>query len=490
MPGIDTLACTTNSTHSYQPQARLGLGQVLASLSYALDLTEGQPEGHAARSCVIGMQIAEQLDLPAADRAALYYALLLKDAGCSSNAAKMAYLFGADDRKLKHDLKTVDWQRAGNNLRFMRAQVAPTGTALEKLLKMGAMLLQGPSGAKKLVQTRCERGATIVRDLGFPEASAQAVLDLDEHWNGHGHPRGLHGEEISLLGRICGLAQTVEVFFTKLGPQASLEMAQARSGQWFDPQLVEALLALTRHGRLWGKLSAADPAAAAAHYEPEDSSFVADEHRLDAVARAFAAVVDAKSPWTYRHSTRVSEIAVGMATRMGFDPLRLRRLQRTALLHDVGKLGVSNLVLDKPGKLTDDEFTSMKKHPEFSEAILTGVLPFADQAMIAGAHHERLDGRGYYRGIPSAELPAEARILMVADVYEALTAARPYREAVPQEKVIEMLRRDMGRQACPTSVEALQSWLAGTELATRVDDQLAAMDRLLDDLATPACTNC
>ena len=124
------------------------LAEVLGRTSYALDITEGQPVGHAARSCLIGMHIAAEIGLDANDRSALFYALLLKDAGCSSNAAKMAYLFGADDQTVKHDVKTIDWQKAGENLRFIREHVAPAGTGNHRLLKTAALLLQGPRRKK------------------------------------------------------------------------------------------------------------------------------------------------------------------------------------------------------------------------------------------------------------------------------------------------------------------------------------------------------
>ncbi|MGC3972676.1 MAG: hypothetical protein QM775_36635 [Pirellulales bacterium] len=124
------------------------LGEVLSALSFALDITEGQPCGHAARSCLIGMHLAERIQLDAADRSALFYALLLKDAGCSRNAAKMAYLFGADDRKLKHDLKAVDWSKATEGFRFLRQSVSPEGSRLERFLKTAAMLLHGPGAAQ------------------------------------------------------------------------------------------------------------------------------------------------------------------------------------------------------------------------------------------------------------------------------------------------------------------------------------------------------
>lgn len=461
------------------------LSHIVAALSYALDITEGQPKGHAARTCMIGMRIAEAMQLSSTDRSALFYALLLKDAGCSSNAAKMAYLFGNDDRQLKMDVKTIDWQRAWEKLRYVRQHVLPGGTYFQRLLRTVALMLQGSRGAKQLIQTRCERGAEIALKLGFPEATATAIRDLDEHWNGHGHPLGLRGEEISLLGRIACLAQTVEVFVTQFGSAAATEMAAARSGTWFDPQLVSLLLNISHTSDLWRELGELDLGQLVARWQPMDTSCIANDQQLDTVAEAFAQIIDAKSPWTFRHSEGVAEIAVGMARIVGLNEQQLRRFRRTALLHDIGKLGVSNLILDKPGKLTDAEFAIMKRHPADTEEILSRVPAFNDQAVTAGAHHERLDGKGYHRGIPSLKLPLEARILMVADVFEALTAARPYRDAVPVGKVLEILRKDAGVGICPQSLEMLEYWLERTDFIGRFDAQIEQIDRLKQDLAAP-----
>jgi len=112
---------------------------------------------------------------------------------------------------------------------------------------------------------------------------------------------------------------------------------------------------------------------------------------------------------------------------LGLSPRELRDLRRMALLHDIGKLGVSNLILDKPGKLTDEEWMQMRRHPELTVRILERVSAFKDLAATAGAHHERLDGRGYHLGLRDEHLNRDARILAVADVCEALTADRPYR---------------------------------------------------------------
>lgn len=463
------------------------LSHIVAALSYALDITEGQPKGHAARTCVIGMRIAEAMQLSSTDRSALFYALLLKDAGCSSNAAKMAYLFGNDDRQLKMDVKTIDWQRAWEKFRYLRQHVLPGATFFQRLMRTVALMLQGSRGAKQLIQTRCERGAQIALKLGFPEATATAIRHLDEHWNGQGHPLGLRGEEISLLGRIACLAQTVEVFVTQFGREAATEMAAARSGTWFDPQLVSLFLSISYQSRsdLWKELGEPDLGRLVARWQPIDTLCNGDDEQLDKIAEAFAQIIDAKSPWTFRHSEGVAEIAIGMARIVGMNEAQLRRFRRTALLHDIGKLGVSNLILDKPGKLTDAEFAIMKRHPADTEEILSRVPAFRDQAVTAGAHHERLDGRGYHRGIPSSELPLEARILMVADVFEALTAARPYRDALPVGKVLGILRTDAGVAICPQSLEMLEEWLERRDFIGRFDAQVEQFDRLKQDLGAP-----
>ena len=178
--------------------------------------------------------------------------------------------------------------------------------------------------------------------------------------------------------------------------------------------------------------------------EPEDGVALADDEGLDRVAEAFAGVIDTKSPYTGRHSTGVAIYATAVGEHLGFDALRLRWLRRAALLHDIGKLGVSNRILDKPGKLTDEEFAQVRLHPGYTFEILSRISAFAPIAEAAGAHHERLDGRGYHRGVGADDLSPEARILAVADVYEALTADRPYRGPLDRRTALEIMYRDAG----------------------------------------------
>jgi putative nucleotidyltransferase with HDIG domain len=432
------------------------LSNVLAGLSYALDLTEGQREGHSVRSCLLGMRIAKELQLTADQRSALFYALLMKDLGCSSNAARFSVLFGADDQRVKADLKTTDWPRAIESFRFVARNVAPGQFWLKRTWQLLGVLTRGPEGARDVVLTRCERGADIARTLGFQDETVQAIRALDEHWDGAGQPHALKGEQIPLLARVLGLAQTVEVFFSSYGVQAAYDMALSRRGSWFDPDLVDALLAIRSDNEFWRALTEDDGPSQIAQVEPADKLLIADDDRLDRVAEAFALVIDAKSPWTFQHSRGVAATSVAIAEVMGYPGEQIREIRRAALLHDIGKLGVSSLILDKPGKLTDEEFQIMRRHPIATREILNRTGCFRHLANAAASHHERLDGTGYDLGLGRSELPMLARVLCTSDVCDALRGSRPYRAGMPTERVLDIMGREVGAGIDPTCFEALQ----------------------------------
>ena len=317
---------------------------------------------------------------------------------------------------------------------------------------------------RSLMLARCERGAAIARLLGLGERTAEGIRALDEHWDGHGQPRGLAGEDIPIGGRIACLAQTVEIFNSARGTKAACRMAARRSGGWFDPGLVDALMRFRDDWTFWGALEEPDLSA----WEPADRRIAADEEYLDRIADAFAGVVDAKSPWTYRHSDRTCVIAMSIAALLGCDETVLGDMRRAALLHDVGKLAISNRILDKPATLTDAEYARVRQHPLFTQWILERVPGFSDLAPLAGAHHERLDGNGYPHGLAGRQLSVPMRILAVADVYEALTSERPYRAAMTSDQALAMIRPDVPRRLDPEVFGALQALLTdGPGLSVR-----------------------
>jgi HD-GYP domain-containing protein (c-di-GMP phosphodiesterase class II) len=440
------------------PQDDIRLSEVISALSYALDLTEGQPEGHSVRTCLIGMRIGRELGLDADASSSLFYTLLLKDAGCSANAADTCTWFGADDHVVKRTWKTTDWAGRWQSFVHVARNVRPGAGLVAKVRQVAGFAGAGAVGTE-LVRTRCERGGEIARMLEMTDDTAAAIRALDEHWDGRGVPLGLRGEEIPLLARIACLAQTTEIFHSIYGLQGALAVARERSGKWFDPRLVRVLTSLRSDGGFWAGLSFDDARARTAALEPADRVLTADGERLDRIAHAFARVIDAKSPYTFRHSEGVALYADAIGRVLGFSPEALRELRRAALLHDVGKLGVSNRILDKPGKLTEEEYAAVKRHPEHTYQILARVARFRELAETAASHHERMDGRGYHRGIPAGGLPAAARILAVADVCDALSAKRPYRDALPRERVLQIMGADAGAGLCPECFAGLEQAL-------------------------------
>jgi putative nucleotidyltransferase with HDIG domain len=449
----------------------IALSEVMAALSNALDVAEGEPPGHALRSCLIGMRVADQIGLDAEARSDLFYALLLKDAGCSANAAHMAALFGADDQVAKRTSKLVDWSRPLAAFMWSLKTVAPGGSLTDRVDRLRAIRNEGQV-TKSLMLARCHRGAEIALKLGFSDETARAIRGLDEHWDGHGQPYGLSGTEIPLAARILCLAQTVEVFQASRGVHVACRVAVKRRGQWFDPALVDALAAFRHDKNFWDSL--ADPDVSGV--EPPDRVMTADENRLDRIADGFAAVIDAKSPWTHEHCARVCAIATGMAQLLGFDEFAVRELRRAALLHDIGKLSVSNRILDKPGPLTESERTRFQEHALLGDQILGRVPSFGSLAALASAHHERLDGGGYPRGLGADELTMPMRVLAVADVYEALISERPYREAYRPERALEMIGDDVPWRLDADAFTALKQLLSRSDPSTE-REHLAGLPR-------------
>jgi putative nucleotidyltransferase with HDIG domain len=444
-----------NSENNEGPSSVL-LSEIISALSYALDLTEGQPMGHSVRACMIGMRLGQQIGMSPAEQADLYYALLLKDAGCSSNASRLFHILNADEIRAKGDLKTKDWTRVGwESLEYALSHVATGMPFLQRMQRLIQVAATQQQDSCTLVKIRCERGSYIAKQLGFSDSVSAGIYNLDEHWNGRGYPDGLRKEEIPLFSRIANLSQTLDVFLTAQGPEAALEAARKRSGRWFDPELVKAAISLGNSGALWNGLDDKNLVGKVASLEPEYRRMTATEASIDKICTAFAEVIDAKSPFTYRHSHGVAEAAVEIGQWFGMNPKSLKQLRRAALLHDIGKLSVPNSILEKPAKLTSEEWTSIKAHPYYTLEILKKIPGFDRLSEDAAAHHEKLDGSGYWRGWGGEQLSRFARILAVADIFDALHAKRPYRDGMPLEKVFQMLRNDAPHALDLPCVEAL-----------------------------------
>ena len=419
------------------------LAELLGALSHALDLTEGQPAGHCVRSCWIGMQLASELKLDEAQSWELYYTLLLKDLGCSSNAARICELYLVDDRKFKTDFKRIDGSLP-QALRFVLSHTGLKSGLAERFRAIIHIFQNGGEISNELIATRCQRGADIARKMRFGENVAEGIAGLDEHWDGGGKPLQLKGSEIPLFSRIALLCQVVDVFQMADGPESARKEIQNRKGTWFDPDVVNAFERISQGSLFWDSLNGPDVQELIYEFEPAQHCTLVDDDYLDDIAAGFAEVVDSKSPFTSGHSNRVTLYADLIAEDLGFSLERRRWLKRAALLHDIGKLGVSNTILDKPAKLDADEWVQMQLHAEYSEKILSRISVFKDLAPIASAHHEKLNGKGYPKGLSGDEIAIESRILAVADIFDALTADRPYRAAMSVDKAIAIMAQDVG----------------------------------------------
>jgi putative nucleotidyltransferase with HDIG domain len=466
---VSSLPLVVPSANRGEAAGSIRTSQLISALSYALDLTEGRPMGHSVRSCVIGMRIAEQCGLPVEEQADLYYSLLLKDAGCSSNSSRLFHILNADEIRAKRNVKTTDWTRVGwDSLQYAINHVATDSPLPQRIWRLLQVAATQQTDSRDLVKIRCERGSFIAKKLGFSDSVAAGIHSLDEHWNGGGYPDHLRGKEIPVFSAIANLSQTLEVFFNMRGPEAAIEAVNRRSGRWFNPDLVKAAVSLSNNRELWRGLESKDLLEKVLALEPRQRRLTADDATIDNVCLAFADIIDAKSPFTYQHSNGVAAAALEIARYFGMTADEKKQLRRAALLHDIGKLSVPNSILEKPEKLSPQEWDVVRQHPYYTFEILRRIPAFEPISSDAAAHHERLDGSGYWRGLSGDELSMRTRILGVADVFDALRAKRPYRDSLPLEKVFSMMREDAPRALDELCLEAL--------VASEADPQPRASD--------------
>lgn len=183
------------------------------------------------------------------------------------------------------------------------------------------------------------------------------------------------------------------------------------------------------------------------------------DQMAEGTLRALARTVDANSPWTAGHSERVSEMCLKLGEILGLDKERLHNLTRAALLHDIGKIGISTNILDKKGRLSDEEYEIIKQHPLVGASILEPIKVYKKIVPIVLQHHEQFDGNGYPYGLSGNEIIIEARIMAVADVYDALISDRPYRKGWEKEKVIDFIKEKSGSHFDPRVVKAFDDFI-------------------------------
>ena len=418
---------------------RLRLGELLAALSLATDLGNGFPLEKALRNCLLAVGIGRELGMQGRDLSDVFYAGLLRLIGCTSFAHETARAYG-DDVAMRHTYAPVDFGKPAEVMRQTFTQLARNEPPLRRIRTLAVAVTKGNALGREMVRADCEVAARLAERLSMSTTVARALTQMFERWDGKGDPNHLRGDAIEECVRVVHLAHEVEIFQRASGRLAAESMARERAGGWFDPAVVDAflrrsneLLESTEQGSVWDLVLEA---------EPEPRPWV-PASRLDDVARAFADFVDMKSPYTLGHSPGVAALAESAGRRCNLDEHACVTLRHAGLLHDLGRVSVSNGIWDKPGPLGSAEWERVRMHPYHSERILSQTPLLAHLSRLAGMHHERIDGSGYHRGAPHAMLDMPARILAAADAYHALTEPRPHREAMVPEQAARTLETEV-----------------------------------------------
>jgi HD-GYP domain-containing protein (c-di-GMP phosphodiesterase class II) len=433
-------------------RAHVRLAELIAALSLGVDLGFGQPMEHVLRQCLIALRLAERIGLDEEERADVYYTALLISVGCHTDAHEQAKWFGDDIalKSAKFDHEPRSLRMAANGFRKMGAGSPP--------LHRFRLGLEFALSGRHEVDNMIDHHATLARSLGEQLELSAGVLDAlgaaYEMWDGKGWPGELEGDAVPLPARLAMLAEYTEVAHRVGGVDAARALARERGGKQFDPVLADLLRADAE--MIFAGLDSVGTWDAVIEAEPALAIVLAGE-RFDAALLAIANFVDLKSPYTLGHALAVGELAADAAAQLGLSAAEVRTLRRAGYVHDLGRLGVSNAIWDKPRPLGAGEWERVRMHPYITERMLHQSEALAPLGAIAVQHRERLDGSGYPRGLAGSAISRAARILGAADAYQAMREPRPHRPARSADDAAAELRAEV--KAARMDAEAVEAVL-------------------------------
>jgi HD-GYP domain-containing protein (c-di-GMP phosphodiesterase class II)/DNA-binding CsgD family transcriptional regulator len=414
------------------------LAELVASLSFATDLGRGLPMEHSIRRALLALRLADHVAAAEDDRVATYYTGLLDGVYCHADADEQAMWFG-DDIAIKADTYKADTESLRGVLLMLR-RLGAGESGLARVRRIAEFPVRGWSEVSRWLDTHSALQAEFATRIDLPASVSDALRQSYERWDGKGVPSGARGEVIPLAARIVSLADVVEVYYHRGGVELAREVAKERSGSEFDPRLAgilgehaAELLEGLDQATNWGEVIEAEPGL--------DRVVSADE--LDSALGAMGDLVDMKSPHLAGHSRGVANLASEAARVSGMSLAEQALLRRAGFVHDLGRLGVSNAIWDKPGPLTAAQRERVRLHPYLTDRMLAGISALAPVRAVAARHHERLDGSGYPGGLRASELSHPDRILAAADAYHAMTESRPYRSEVSAEGTAMEMRAEV-----------------------------------------------
>lgn len=430
---------------------RVRLADLLVGLSAVTDVGMGMPMGEASRTCLLACWLAEEAHLPAAEVRDVFYTALLLHVGCTAYSHEAAQHF-ADELVVKRTSMVTNFNDPSDVLFSYLPSIARGAPSGDRLRSLRSALTHGRAVTEGYTRANCEVGAGMARRLDLPTGVETGLLHVFEWWNGKGRPQRLRGEEIALPTRVAHVAGYAALFDRLGGTDAAVSAVRQRSGGYLDPALADRLCRAA--STLLSRLNAVDVHQALLDVEPAPALTVPTE-RIDNVLAAFGDVVDLKAPFFHGHATTVSRLTGSAAERLGLPRTEVDCARRAGLVADLGRAAVPNGVWERPGKFRNEDWTQVHLHPYYSERILIRSPALTDVATVAGAHHERLDGSGYYRRALAESLPMASRVLAVAEAFATKLEPRPHREAMTPEHAADTVRATSPRQLDPEALDAV-----------------------------------
>ncbi|HKP58753.1 MAG TPA: HD domain-containing phosphohydrolase [Polyangiales bacterium] len=439
--------------------ARFRLAELLGGLSLACDLADGFAPGTVLRVCLLTAELARRSGLANRDIYDAYYVSLLRYLGCTAFSHEEAHIYGAgDDIALRRTMSLADVAAPGTTLRRVIAGIGP-GRSLPQRMAAVARLLGDGKALQDHTRSQCDVSVRMAELVRLGPRVRGALRQVCERWDGKGTPAGLAGGELDVVARLNQLTDVVAITWQEAGPDAALASVRSKSARHLDPELCRTFLehapelfALLDEVDLWQRFLDA---------EPEPRAHAEGAHATDAL-RAFAYFADMKSVYTLGHSPAVAALAEQAARAAGLDGEVVASLSQAALLHDLGRVALPNAIWDKPAKLSVAELEAVRLHAYYTERVLFRAPALRELAPLAAASHERCDGAGYHRGLPSSLQPMAARILAASDVYCALREPRAHRPAFEQHAACDTLQGEVrAGRLDPGAVRAVLEAAAG-----------------------------
>jgi HD-GYP domain-containing protein (c-di-GMP phosphodiesterase class II) len=422
------------------PERVVRLAELLAAISLATDLADDMPFESALGDALTSLELARLAGLSGDDLTDVYYLGLLYHLGCTAAADSQARVSAGDDVSSRRWFGEADFADRKQLIRLAATRVARDWGPIARAKAVAGLMTAPKNHITDAYAAICEVGARLGERLGTGPRVTEALEHAYARWDGRVFFLLPSGEGISLLARLVHLVHVAQVFHRLGGREAADDVVRARRAAEFDPGLCDLWLAHSAELlEPLGRESLWDYALAA---EPEPHRLVPRSH-IDRVTTALADFVDLKASHTVGHSARVAELADAAAVALGLADDERADVRRAGQIHDLGCVSVPNRIWNKKGPLNRAEWERIRLHAYHSQRILTVAEPLRKVGELAGLHHERLDGSGYHRALPSAATPLPARVLAVVEAYQSMVEERPWRPALTQSEASRVLCEDV-----------------------------------------------